>query len=354
MKKYLFLFTFILHGIFLVAQPGMDTVQPGIKSIKEMICGYSDNGDSTGLLLDEQHDYNLKGREIKYITRIRIAVQAIGEMDAEEPEANGYYYEMIKGAEAKEFDTTRYTYNDKMQLVKTSRRDHSGKRIVSVYSYNTSGSCISEVHTFGGKEEYRYEWKYNANNKLIAVWKTAPGKPAKKVREYAYDSLNRLITAEWVEYYTDSTAYAYDKNDSVVRKVNYYMTKDKAGKQFMKLSDSTFIARSEKGTAISSYTFHNYSNAPETVTRKFDAAGRCTEELYVSNGMNRRKIVYVYDDSVHTMVYKRYGFSRDDGTLLLKEEKIFVYNKENQLIEVQRRDGSRNMLERTVYRYSFY
>jgi hypothetical protein len=353
MKNLLFvIFLFAATTVF--AQPNKDKVRPGIKSIKEMICGYSDYGDSTGLILDEQHDYDLKGREIKYITRIRIAEQMIAEMDAEEPGASGYYYDMQKRTEAKGFDTARYTYNDKSQLVKTSRRDYAGKRIITVYAYNPSGNCISEVFTRGGKEEYRYEWKYNTDNKVTSKWRTDPGKPAKKVREYAYDSLNRLTMAKWVEYYTDSTVYAYDNHDSLVREMNYYMTKDKAGKPLLKLSDSTFITRDANGKALSSYRFNNYRDAPETVTKKFDAAGRCIEELHVSNGKNRRKIVYEYDDSLHTTTYRRYGFSREDGVLLLKEEKVYVFNKENLLIEVQRRDGDHKMLERTVYRYTFY
>jgi hypothetical protein len=354
MKKNILLALVLLPATFLIAQPDVDTVRPGIKSVKEMICGYSNHGDSTGLILDEQHDYNLKGRETKYMSRTRYAQESIVEMGEEEPEAEGYYYEMRKRANAQDFDTTRYTYNDKLQLVKTSRRDYSGKRIISVYTYNPAGSCTSEVFTRGGKEEFRYEWKYNANNKVISKWKKEPGKPAIKVREYVYDSLNRLTMAKWVEYYTDSTVYTYDDHDSLVRKVNYYETKDKAGKPLIKMSDSTSITRDANGKPLSSYSFNNFSRLKEIVTKQFDPAGRCIEEQHTTDGINRYKIVYTYDDSLHTRTYRRYGFSRADASLSLKEEKIYVYNKENELIEIQRRDGSRKMLERTVYQYTFY
>lgn len=354
MQRNLFLLLFFFHGIFLFAQPGNDTVQHGIKSIKKLVCGYGYYGDSTGLLLENQRDFNSKGRETREISRKRILTETIADRDEEEPEAEGYYYEQEKRSETKGFDTARSTYNDKLQLVKFSRRDYNNKRIVTTYAYNAAGKCISEVFTRGGKEEWRYEWKYDSHNNMIAKWRTDPGKPAKQVREYTYDSLNRMVTAKWTEYYTDSTVYAYDKNDSLVRTVNYYMTKNDAGKSYMKLSDSTSIARNEKGTALSSYRFNNYSNSPEIVTKKFDASGRCIEELHTSNGTNRRKFVYVYDDVLHTKTYQRYGFSRKDGSLSLKEEIISVYNKENLLIEVQRKNGSHEMLERTVYQYTFY
>jgi hypothetical protein len=379
MKKTLFLIMLLLGGIYLVAQPAIDTVRPGIKSIKKMICGYSYN-DSTGLVVQTLKEYNAKGQITRRIQQINSERLGIKDFD-EEPEAEAYFYSYWN-EEPHIYDTMKYHYNAKFQQVKWTSRDYEKKLQQGVIAYDEHGNFISEVSSINGVEEVFYEWRYDTNGRLVSKWYRTRALPAKKVEERRYDGEGRIVAKISYNDYGDSTVYnyaangkqelsyqksgsfkriVYDLNDSLVSSAYYFKrTNYKSGESQFDLFDSIHIARTPAGIKTARYKITYYSSATEIQTDQYDEKGRCVLSLVTVNGEDFRKITYTYNDSLRTTTYKRYGIYHDKsnpdlyGKEALKEERIYIYNAKNQLVEERRMNGKRKLLERTVYQYKYY
>lgn len=370
----------------LQSQPSYDTVSKGIHTITKKICGYNEYGDSTGLILEEYEEYNIHGQEIKNIRKVQLVQDMETDPEAEDPEAGPWYYEQSKNhfyTDPKQaFDTSRYQYNAKLRKVKYSSRDHNGKPFRHVYAYDVNGNCTSDIFMRSGKEEFRYEWKYNAGNQVISETITEFQQKPKKLKQFYYDEKNRL-TAEtnYSEYYHDSVAYSYSPEgkvktvyqsdgsydreiynvqDSLISSVHYYNMVKVRGVNNLVLHDSIFIVRNEAGISVSYYKVTHYYNNTEVVTKTFDAKGRCLEKLATNNGKKKLREVYTYDDEHYSSTSRRYGYHYEKNSLdmsgkeVLKEEVIFLHDKNNRLIEERYFNGRGIMLERIVYTYSRY
>jgi hypothetical protein len=379
MKKIIYTFLFLLPGIFLSAQPVLDTVTPGLHFVKEMICGYNGYGDSTGLLLQESTEYNAKGQSIKNIERELIPTETVVDPETEHW-AYGYYFDSQQYIKKKHpYDTTKNQYNEKGLLIKTTGHDYQNRIIKTVYAYDLNGNCISEIFYRGGIEEYREGWKYDANGNMLSATYKSAGKPTQTREIRKYDPQNRIVEKISYGYWADSTVYTYgaagklvtiyfatgslkktqyDIHDSLLYTC-YFIKNPSPKKPVMDLTDSTYFERDSSGLLLTVYSRVPFVGRTTIVTYKYDAKKRCIEEIANINGNNTRRISYDYNDSLRMRTYMRYGINHDKddelyGKESLKEKEIYLYDSKGKLIETRRMDGDLDMLERTLYKYVYY
>jgi hypothetical protein len=275
----------------------------------------------------------------------------------------------------------KYEYNAKFQQVKWVGRDYERRLQEGIFAYDANGNFISETALINGVEELVYEWRYDTNGKLVSKWHKGRGWPAEKVEERRYDENGRMVIKIWYEDRGDSTVYnysatgkqelvfeksgafkriQYDLNDSLISSVVYFKRMNyETRKSYMELFDSIYIGRTAAGIKTSGYKI-TYDSPSIIETRQYDEKGRCVLSITNVNGENVRKITYTYNDLLHTITYKRYGIYHDKsnpdlyGKDALKEERLYIYNAKNQLIEERRMNGKGKLLERTVYQYKYY
>jgi hypothetical protein len=378
-------FVLLMIPFAAIAQPSFDTVSKGIHTITKKVCGYSGHDDSTGLMLDKFYEYNSQGQEMRFVRMHLYIVYESLPGDGDEDAFSEFYRHIVdekKGGYKHSFDTSRYQYDAKFRLVKYTSRDFSGNAIRDTYAYDTNGNCIKEIFTRNGKEEYQYEWKYDAFNHVISETKTEAGKKPEKIKQYYYDSENRLIA--WVDYeryYKDSITYNYrpdgkivtdhksdgsfnrdifDIHDSLISSVVYYNEPERKGIDKLNLYDSISIHRNEAGLILNSVEINWYNSGSDTETKAYDPKGRCIEEIKNQNGKKISRIVHAWDDEHLTMTSSRYWIFYDEGSLaqtgkeILKEKNIYQYDKNNRLVEVKTINEQGNMVEHIVYSYTMY
>jgi hypothetical protein len=377
MKKILYAFLFLLPGMFLSAQPVLDTVTPSLHFVKKMMCGYNGYGDSTGLLFQESTEYNAKGQAIKNIERQLIPTMYEVDRD-KEPWAYGYYFDSQKYINKKHpYDTTKNQYNEKGQLVKLTERDYENKITKTIYAYDLNGNCVSEIFYRSGIEENRKTWKYDAFGNMLSYTRKIGGSAAEIIETRKYDQQNRIIEKVEYGYWLDSTVYVYgargkqivvNSGAGYIQKFQYDLRdsllytlyfKHPSPKKPMELTDSTSIAIDQNGLRTSVYSIKPLEGRITIVTYTYDAKKRCIEQITSVNGSNTRKISNDYNDSLQTKTYMRYGINHDKddelyGKESLKEKVIYLYDAKGTLIETRRMDGDLDMLERTVYKYVYY
>jgi hypothetical protein len=382
MRKIFFVLLFLPFAA--MSQPSFDTVSKGIHTITKKICGYMAYGDSTGIILDEISEYNTHGQRTKVVRRNEIQELVESEAEDEEPEGQPWYNKDHGNyLDPKHpYDTSRYQFNAKFQLVKYSSRDYDGKLLKEVYTYDANGNCILQVFYRDGKEEYRYTWKYNAHNDMINETRTNTEDAPHKTKRLYYDENNRLIADVnvWVNV-IDSTAYTYnpgekiktvyhsngsfdrevfDKHDSLLSAVRYFNNSTYKGGTRFYLFDSTSVSRNAAGISVNYFKIVHFNEYDQITTRKFDEHGRILEELVCHGNKKYTHDVYTFDEERHVCVKRHYGFHYtkeklgDTGQELLKSEYICLHDKQNHLTEERYLDGHDELLERIVYSYTFY
>jgi hypothetical protein len=360
----LLFFLYLFQGLF--AQPSIDTVRPGIKSMTNLICGYSikKHRDSTGLLVYTEKEYDRSGKKI-------MEIQMRDPDDAEDGEEPSFYGNH-DSKEENICDTTFYKYNEKGLLI-MEYGNYLNKPWKEIYSYDDSNRYILEEYFSDGNLSFYDKVRYDSNGKLVnSYYKSVdPDFKGTIERNYFYDSLGREKLNVMYEdsIYHDSTFHyysptgkteieksksgiyqrrVYDLNDHIIYHVYVDSSKNSSGHLVQNVRDSASRSYDINGNLIWSCNYGNYYPHGSCEFNQYDQKNRLLTSVGVEGKDTTSKSVYLYNDKLHTEDYQQF----EDGKFSF--HRINYYDSDGEMIGILDLNKKGKLITRYVYVYTSY